>query len=177
VADTLAAPAPPASPDPNGDHTSDANDRVPLLGRIVAVVIIGALLWFGLNAIEKWPFTGWRLYSTMKGPTAGSFFAYRLGPNEGLHRIRYRDLPDAYSRAPYLLEKFDRRTPAERERVCDSLAKGERDQGREVAAIHIYWDRYEVKLIDGDRVKKHIEHEFRWECAADAKDSSGEKSR
>ena len=176
MSDTLEAPAPPAAPDPN-DGDNDDRDRVPLIGRIVAVVILGTLLWFGMNAIEKWPFTGWRLYSTMKGPTAGSFFAYRLGPDGGLHRIRYRELPDAYSRAPYLLEKFDRRSPAERERVCDSLAKGERDQGREVAAIHIYWDRYEVELIDGDRVKKHIEHEFRWECAADNKDSSGEKAR
>lgn len=152
-------------------------DRVPAAARVFVVLLIGALLYFGWNAIEKWPFTGWRLYSEIKGDTAGSFFAYRLAPDGSVHAIDYQELPDAYSRAPYLLEKFDRRTPAERERVCDSLAKGERDQGREVAAIHIYWDRYEVKLIDGDRVKKHIEHEFRWECAADAKDSSGEKSR
>ena len=152
-------------------------DRVPAAGRVFVVLLIGALLYFGWNAIEKWPFTGWRLYSEIKGSTAGSFFAYRLAPDGSVHAIDYQELPDAYSRAPYLLEKFERRTPAERERVCDSLAKGERDQGREVAAIHIYWDRYEVKLINGDRVKEHIEHEFRWECAADNKDSSGEKSR
>jgi hypothetical protein len=176
VSDTLEAPAPAPLP-PASDDVDDRDDRVPVMGRIVAIVILGALLWFGMNAIEKWPFTGWRLYSTLKGPTAGSFFAYRLGPEGGLHGIRYHDLPDAYSRAPYLLEKFDRRTAAERERVCDSLANGEREAGREVAAIHIYWDRYEVKLLDGDRVKKHVEHEFRWSCADDDEDSSGEKAR
>jgi hypothetical protein len=174
VTDTTELPAPPAA---ESEDDNSRDDRVPLLGRVFAVAIIGALLWFSLNAIEHWPFTGWRLYSTMKGPTAGSFFAYRVGPDDGLHRIRYHDLPDAYSRAPYLLEKFDRRSAAERERVCDSLAKGEREAGREVAAIHIYWDRYEVKLVDGDRVKKHVEHEFRWSCADDDEDSSGEKAR
>jgi len=173
VADTLEAPAPaPPPPDPPDD---DRDDRVPPLGRVVALLILGALLWFGMNAIEKWPFTGWRLYSTMKGPTAGSFFAYRLGPDGGLHRIIYHDLPDSYSRAPYLLEKFDRRTATERERVCDALEDGEEAQGREVAAIHIYWDRYKIELIDGERVRKHIEHDFRWSCADDDKDTSGEK--
>ena len=172
MTDTTELPAPPPA-----DNEDARADRVPLVGRVVAFVLLGTLVWFGLNAVEKWPFTGWRLYSTLKGPTAGSFFVYRVGPDEGLHRIKYRNLPDAYSRAPYLLEKFDRRTVEERERVCDSLAKGERDQGREVAAIHIYWDRYRVRLIDGDRVKERIEHEFRWSCADDAKDSSGEQAR
>jgi hypothetical protein len=148
-----------------------------VVARIFAIALLGSLVFFGMKAIEHWPFTGWRLYSNVKGPTAGSFFAYRVGPEDGLHRIRYRDLPDAYSRAPYLLEKFDRRTAAERERVCDSLAKGERDEGRDVAAIHIYWDRFRVRLVDGDRVKERIEHEFRWSCAEDDEDSSGERAR
>jgi hypothetical protein len=152
-------------------------DRVPVVARVVAIGLLVALAYTGWNAIERWPFTGWRLYSNTKGPTAGSFFAYRVGPDDGLHRIRYRDLPDAYSRAPYLLEKFDRRTAAERERVCDSLAVGERNEGRAVAAIHIYWDRYRVRLVDGDRVRERIEHEFRWSCADDDEDSSGELPR
>lgn len=157
--------------------TPTKTDRVPVLARVFAIALLGALVFYGMKPLERWPFTGWRLYSNMKGPTAGSFFAYRVGPEGGLHRIRYRDLPDAYSRAPYLLERFDRRTAAERERVCDSLAQGERDQGREVAAIHIYWDRFRVRLIDGDRVKERIEHEFRWSCAEDDEDSSGERAR
>jgi hypothetical protein len=140
-------------------------DRVPVLARVVALTLIGALGWFGWNAIEKWPFTGWRLYSNMKGNTAGSFFAYRLDPDGSLHAIDYRELPDAYSRAPYLLEKFDRRTDAQREAVCRAIAEGERGEGREVDAIHIFWERYRVRLIDHERVKDRIERELRWECA------------
>jgi len=141
------------------------SDRVPRLARIFALVLIGALAWFGWNAIERWPLTGWRLYSNTKGNTAGSYFAFRLAPDGSLHRIDYQDLPDAYSRAPYLLEKFDRRSDAEREHVCDALAVGERDEGRAVDAIHIYWERYRVRLVDGERVKDRIEREFRWACA------------
>jgi hypothetical protein len=144
-------------------------DRVPPLARIFALVLIGALAWFGWNAIERWPFTGWRLYSNIKGSTAGSFFAFRLAPDGTLHRIDYQNLPDAYSRAPYLLEKFERRSEAEREPVCDALADGERAEGRDVDAIHIYWERYRVRIVDGARVKERIEREFRWACAqADA---------
>jgi hypothetical protein len=140
-------------------------DRVPVLARVFALALIGALAWFGWNAIEKWPFTGWRLYSTMKGNTAGSFFAYRVAPDGSVHAIDYQELPDAYSRAPYLLEKFERRTDAQREAVCQAIAEGERGEGRAVDAIHIYWERYRVRLIDHERVKDRIEREFRWACA------------
>lgn len=177
MSDPATTTAPQPASDTRSDDPTTERDRVPVLGRVFAIALILALAYCGWNAIERWPFTGWRLYSTMKGPTAGSFFAYRVGPEGGLHRIKYRNLPDAYSRAPYLLEKFDRRTSEERERVCDSLAKGERDQGRAVEAIHIYWDRYRVRLVDGDRVREHIEHEFRWSCADDGRDSSGEQAR
>jgi hypothetical protein len=152
-------------------------DRVPAAARVFVVLLIGALLYFGWNAIEKWPFTGWRLYSEIKGDTAGSFFAYRLAPDGSVHAIDYQELPDAYSRAPYLLEKFDRRTEEERERVCDSLANGERGEGREVDAIQIYWERYRVRLVDHERVKDRIERDLRWTCADDDDDRSGEKAQ
>ncbi len=144
---------------------SRKTDRVPVLARVFALVLIGALAWFGWNAIEKWPLTGWRLYSTIKGNTAGSFFAYGVAPDGRQYAIDYGELPDAYSRAPYLLEKFERRTAAQREVVCDALARGERDAGRPVQAIRIYWERYRVRLVDGERVKDRIEREFRWSCA------------
>ena len=150
-------------------------DRVPAAARVFVLLLIGALVYFGWNAIEKWPFTGWRLYSEIKGDTAGSFFAYRRAPDGSVHVIDYGALPDAYSRAPYLLEKFDRRTEEERERVCDSLAHGERAEGREVDAIQIYWERYRVRLVDHERVKDRIERDLRWTCATDDDDSSGEK--
>ena len=162
---------------PSPPDDDRARDRVPIAARVFVLALIGALLYFGWNAIEKWPFTGWRLYSEIKGNTAGSFFAYRLAPDGSVHAIDYQELPDAYSRAPYLLEKFDRRTSAERERVCDSLAIGERDEGRDVDAIQIYWERYRVRIVDGERVKDQIERELRWTCADDDRDSSGVRSR
>jgi hypothetical protein len=138
---------------------------VPVLARVFAVALIGALAYFGWNAMEKWPFTGWRLYSNLKGNTSGSYFPFRVDADDVLHRVDFKAMPDAYSRAPYLLEKFDRFSDAEREAVCDAIAEGEQGEGREVEAIHIYWERYRVRVIDGERVKDRIEREFRWSCA------------
>jgi hypothetical protein len=69
--------------------------------------------------------------------TAGSFFAFRVAPDGSLQRVDYTQIPDAYSRAPYLLEKLDRRSAAEREPVCAALAEAYRDQGVDVDAIHM----------------------------------------
>lgn len=162
--DAAAASPRDAAPD-LGPAADDRVDRVPAMARVFAIVLLGSLVYFGWNAIERWPFTGWRLYSNIKGPTAGSFFAFRVAPDGSLHRVDYTQIPDAYSRAPYLLEKFDRRSAAEREPVCVALAEAYRDQGVAVDAIHIYWERYRVRIVDGERVKERIEREFRWSCA------------
>jgi hypothetical protein len=140
-------------------------DRVPVLARVFAIGLILALAYMAWNANEKWPFTGWRLYSNTKGPTAGSYFAFRVDGNGALHRVDYQDMPDAYSRAPYLLEKFDRYPDERREEVCDAIAEGQRGEGYDVDAIHIYWERYRVQIVDGERVKTRIEREFGWSCA------------
>lgn len=145
------------------DTTS--RDRVPVLGRVFGVALLLTLVWFGWNKVEHWPFTGWRLYSNMKGSTSGSYFPFRVDSDGVLHRVDFTAMPDAYSRAPYLLEKFDRYSDAQREAVCDAIADGERGEGREVDAIHIYWERYRVRIIDGERVKDRIERDFRWSCA------------
>jgi len=137
---------------------------VPWFARVGVVALISCLVYFGVNAIEEWPFTGWRLYSNTKGPTAGSYFAYRVAP-DGEHVVDYQRLPDAYSRAPYLLEKLDRRSEQHREEVCAALAEGERGEGRTVTAINIYWERYQVRIVDGERRKDRIERELTWTCA------------
>ena len=142
-----------------------ASDRVPVAARLFAIALLGALVYTGWNAVEKWPFTGWRLYSNRKGPTAGSYFAFRVDSDGRTHRVDYQEMPDAYSRAPYLLEKFDRYPDQQREAVCAAIAEGQRGIGLDVDAIHIYWERYEVRIVDGARVKDRIEREFRWSCA------------
>lgn len=157
--------APPDTERPERPELPARADRVPVVARVFAVVLLVALVSMGWHAIEKWPFTGWRLYSNMKGPTAGSYFAFRVDGEGAVHRVDYQDMPDAYSRAPYLLEKFDRYPAEKREAVCDAIAEGQRGEGYDVDAIHIYWERYRVRIVDGERVKDRIEREFRWSCA------------
>lgn len=141
------------------------DDRVPVVARCVAILLLVALAFTGWTALERWPFTGWRLYSNVKGPTAGSYFAFRVDADGVRHRVDYAAMPDAYSRAPYLLEKFDRYTPAQREAVCAAIAEGQRVTGNEVAAIEVLWERSRVRIVDGRRVKERIERDPRWVCA------------
>jgi hypothetical protein len=144
---------------------TDAPDTVGWPIRAGVLVVIGAILVFGVLAVEAWPFTGWRLYSNTKGPTAGSYFAFRVAPDGSEHRVDYPRLPDAYSRVPYLLEKFDRFSASEQDALCRAIAQAERDQGRPTTAITIYRERYQVAIVDGERRKRRIEREFRTSCA------------
>jgi hypothetical protein len=135
--------------------------------RAGVVALIGVLVYFGVKAIEEWPLTGWRLYSNIKGPTSGSYFPYRVAPDGGEHAIDFERLPDAYSRAPGLLEKLDRRTESQREEMCVALAAMEREAGRPVTEIKFYWERYRVRLVEGERRKNRFERELTWTCAED----------
>ncbi len=133
--------------------------------KVTVLVALALLLVAGTATIEAWPFTGWRLYSNTKGPTAGSFIAYRIGPENGEHLVDYHDLPYAYQRTPYVLNKFPSSTAREREAACDGIAYGEREVGRPVIAIRIYWEVRRVVPVDGERHTKLLERELRYTCA------------
>ncbi|MEX0666564.1 MAG: hypothetical protein WD598_17550 [Acidimicrobiia bacterium] len=134
---------------------------------VKAVVILTLVMLFvaGVATVEAWPFTGWRLYSNTKGPTAGSYFAYRVSPDGTEHKIDYEELPYAYRRAPYILNKFPSSDDPTREAVCEALAHGEREAGRSVAEIHVYWELRRVVPVDGERHTKLLERELRYSCA------------
>ncbi len=135
--------------------------------RVKSVILVALALLFvaGTATVEAWPFTGWRLYSNTKGPTAGSYYAYRVGPEGTEHAIDYDDLPYSYQRAPYVLAKFPRSSAVEREAACDGLAHGERNAGRPVISIRVYWELRRVVPIDGERHTKLLERDLRYTCA------------
>ena len=136
--------------------------------KVIVLLTLAMLFIAGTFTIEAWPFTGWRLYSNTKGPTAGSFIAYRVGPNHGEHLVDYHDLPYAFQRTPYVLNKFPSSSANEREDACDGIAQGEREAGRPVAAIRIYWEVRRVVPVNGERHTKLIERELRYRCARDS---------
>jgi hypothetical protein len=133
--------------------------------KALVVGVLALLLIAGVATVEAWPFTGWRLYSNTKGPTAGSFFAYRVGPHGREHKVDYDQLPYSYQRAPYVLNKFPHSSAATRESVCDGLAHGERKAGYPVRAIRVYWEVRRVVPVDGERHTKLIERQRRYTCA------------
>ncbi|MSO79784.1 MAG: hypothetical protein EXQ79_09300 [Acidimicrobiia bacterium] len=135
--------------------------------RVKAIVLIALtlLLVAGVSTIEAWPFTGWRLYSNTKGPTAGTFVAYRVGPDHDEQLVDYHNLPYAFQRTPYILNKFPRSSAREREAACDGIAQGEREAGRPVIAIRVYWELRRVVPIGGERHTKLLERELRYTCS------------
>ena len=137
------------------------------LVRAIVVLVLTMLLVAGIATIEFWPFTGWRLYSNTKGPTSGSYFAYRVDRTGEEHVVDYHDLPYAYARAPYILDKFPRLDGEKRDALCSALAQGEREEGRPVAAIRVYWERRRVVPVDGERRTKLFERELYATCAQD----------
>ena len=139
------------------------------LVRAIVVLALTTLLVAGIATIELWPFTGWRLYSNTKGPTSGSYFAYRVDPAGEEHAVDYHDLPYAYARAPYILNKFPRLDASRRDALCSALAQGEREEGRPVAAIRVYWERRRVVPVDGERRTKLFERELNATCAQDGR--------
>ena len=137
--------------------------------RVKAVVLLALalLLVAGVATVEAWPFTGWRLYSNTKGPTAGGYFAYWVGNDGAEHKVNYDDLPYSYRRAPYVLDKFPRSDAATREEVCDALVHGERNNGRDVASIRVYWEVRRVVPVNGERHTKLLERALSYTCARD----------
>jgi hypothetical protein len=131
-----------------------------IIGSLLALLLIA-----GLFRIELWPLTGWRLYATPRGPYSGKHYAYRVGPQGGEHKIDYRQLPYAYFRTPYLLDNFPDFDAQRREEVCDGLAHGEREGGRPVKELRIYWELKKVMPEDGKRHVKLVERELRYTCA------------
>jgi len=140
---------------------NDAPSRLTIGAVLLALALLFAA---GVGTKEWWPFTGWRLYSNMKGPTSGSYFAYRVDPS-GEHVVDYHDLPYSYGRAPYILEKFPKLDATERDSLCEALAYGERQEGRPVTSIRIYWEKRRVVPVDGERHTKLLERELHATCA------------
>jgi len=133
------------------------------------LIALTLLFVAGIVGIELWPFTGWRLYATPRGPMSEKHYAYRVGPGGAEHKIDYDRLPYSYGRAPYLLDKFPSFDAAERETVCDGLAHGEREAGRPVVEIRVYRERRRVVPVNGERHTKLLERALRYTCARDAR--------
>jgi hypothetical protein len=139
-------------------------DQVPWSIKVFVLALLGLLLVGGIAAIEEWPLTGWRLYSYLRGPTSRHYVAYRVGPDGEEHRVNFKRLPDAYSRAPALLGRFPGYTNGTREAVCMDIAEGERGEGRAVDGIRVYQERARLRTIDGEPRISLEERELQYVC-------------
>lgn len=145
-------------------ESPQTRDGLGVLGKGAVVLVLAFLLVAGIHDTHSWP-VDWRLYSNTKGPTAGGYYVYRVGPQGGEHAVDFDELPYAYQRTRYILNRIARVDASTREAICDAIAHGVRDEGRHVDEIRLYWERRRVIPVDGERRTKLIERELRYTCA------------
>jgi hypothetical protein len=112
----------------------------------------------GLAHLELWPFTGFRLFSELRPSVRESWAVVAVDPSGDEHTILLHDLPVAYRNTSRLLQGFDHRSPASRDRVCDAWAEPLREAGRKVARIRIYAVSASVRP-DGPPPTRHLAYE------------------
>jgi hypothetical protein len=137
---------------------------VPVRARVVVLGVIAALLVCGLVGIEWWPLTGWRLYSRVRTDSRVVWEAATVAPDGEEEVVDPNDLPLGYRHLELLLARFPGSSSAEREDICEAIAGGARDEGREVVGVRVY--RVDEHLREeGDGVVLDRAPDLRYECA------------
>lgn len=92
----------------------------------------------GLAHIELWPFTGFRLFSELRGSERAAWSIAAVDADGAERTIELHDLPVAYRNTSKLLEGFGHRSVASRDAVCDAWAEPRREAGEEVVGVRVY---------------------------------------
>jgi hypothetical protein len=122
---------------------------------------LGLLLLFGLVGVEAWPFSGFRLFSSMRSDERGSWEIVWVDPAQHEEGVTLAELPVAYRNTSTIIAEFDDMTVAERDEVCDAWVGPLRERGTPVERVRIY---QRTTFLGDDRAPPT--RELRWECGA-----------
>lgn len=92
----------------------------------------------GLAHIERWPFTGFRLFSELRTAERHTWELTAVDPQGQEHPIELHELPVAYRNTSKLLLGFPHRSAAARDAVCDAWELPLRAAGHAVVKVRIY---------------------------------------
>ena len=92
----------------------------------------------GLGRLELFPFSGFRLFSTLRPAERQSWQLRAVDPAGEETAIQLGELPLAYRNTSTLLREFDDLSATERDAICDAWATPLRDDGADVALVRIY---------------------------------------
>ena len=103
----------------------------------------------GVFAIERWPLTGFRLYSDLRVEERHSPAGVALLADGTEQHLRFDDLPLGWHATDRILRQFPRMTQDERDDVCDAWVQPLRDDGVEVVGVRV--DDMVAHLAEPDR--------------------------
>ena len=92
----------------------------------------------GVAHLELFPFTGFRLFSELRGAERESWQLRAVGPDGAETPIRLSVLPLAYRNTTRLLLSFDDLSATEQDAVCEAWAQPRRDSGAAVVRVRVY---------------------------------------
>lgn len=129
----------------------------PRLRRVVHLFLLVFAL-AGVAHVELWPFTGFRLFSELRGSEQAAWSIAAVDAAGAEQTIELHDLPVAYRNTSKLLEGFDHRSAASRDAVCDAWAAPLRTAGQEVVRVRVYALTISVRP-DGPPPRRRLAYE------------------
>ena len=130
----------------------EADDAEADEGSAVSPRVRRAVHWFllafaitGVAHLELWPFTGFRLFSELRTAERTGWAIVAVDAEGDEQGIDLADLPVAFRNTARLIDGFARRTPAQRDEICDAWAEAARDDGQDVEHVRIYAVRASVR--------------------------------
>ena len=140
---------------------SEVHELSPWL-RVAVYAFLVVFLVCGAFAVERWPLTGFRLYSGLRVEERHSPSVVALLADGGEERLRFDDLPMGWHATDRILRQFPRMTQGERDEVCDAWVQPLRDEGVDVVGVRV--DDMVAHLGDPDRPTEAVA--VLWECGA-----------
>lgn len=112
-----------------------------LLGAFAVLFVVAAA-----GDLNLWPLTGWRLFSTVRGPTQAGWAAAVVGPGGAERAFPFDRLPRGYRGGVHVLQEYPRMSEGERRSVCEAWLDGVRRVGVQADAVRVVRTRSTISL-------------------------------
>ncbi|HVF75512.1 MAG TPA: hypothetical protein VM938_10725 [Acidimicrobiales bacterium] len=109
-------------------------------------LFLGVLAVAAVADVNAWPMTGWRLFSTTRGPTQAGWEAVVVSSTGAEAPVPFERLPRGYRGGRHVLQEFPRLSPSARGAVCRAWVDGARAAGVDAAGVRVYRTRSTVSL-------------------------------
>ena len=116
----------------------DGTPAVPARTRHLVHLFLAVFLVCGIGTFEVFPFSGFRLFSELRGDERTSWQLRAVDDDGREHAIVLGDLPLSYRKTTLLIDGWDDRPAAERDAICDAWTGPFRDAGVVVTEVRIY---------------------------------------